>query len=192
MAQPARQRIAFEEYLRMEAMSPIRHEWLDGSVWAMAGGTPEHAAIAVNVTTLLSNQLRGKPCRVFGSDLRIRVRATGLGTYPDGSVICGKVQLDPQDASKTTAINPRVIIEVLSPSTERYDPGEKLENYKRIPSLEEIVLVSSSERLIEVWRREKRGWRRHSFEAGVAELQSLKCELSLAEVYRDPFADTPY
>jgi Uma2 family endonuclease len=189
MAQPARQRIAFDEYVRMEAMSPIRHEWLDGAVWAMAGGTPDHAAIAVNVTTLLSNQLRGKPCRVFGSDLRIRVRATGLGTYPDGSVICGKVQFDPQDSSKTTAVNPRVIVEVLSSSTEKYDRGEKLDHYKKIPSLEEIVVVSCVTRRIEVWRREKRGWRCHTSESGVAELQSLKCELSVAEVYRDPLAD---
>jgi Uma2 family endonuclease len=186
MTATARQRISFDEYVRMEAMSPIRHEWLDGTVWAMAGGTPDHAAIAVNVTTLLSTQLRGKPCRVFGSDLRVRVRSTGLGTYPDASVICGKVQFDPDDAGKTTAINPRVIVEVLSPSTEEYDRGEKLEHYKKIAGLEEIVLVSCDARRVEVWRREKRGWRRHEYESGVAELQSLKCELSIAEVYRDP------
>ena len=186
MAQPARQRIAFDEYVRIEAMSPIRHEWLEGAVWAMAGGTPDHAAVAVNVTTLLSNQLRGKPCRVFGSDLRVRVRATGLGTYPDGSVICGKVQFDPHDESKTTAVNPRVIIEVLSPATEKYDRGEKLDHYKKIPSLEEVVLVSQSPRRVEVWRREKKVWRCHAYDSGVAELQSLKCELSIAEVYRDP------
>lgn len=170
-------------------MSPIRHEWLDGAVWAMAGGTPDHAAIAVNVTTLLSNQLRGRPCRVFGSDLRIRVRATGLGTYPDGSVICGKVQFDPQDASRTTAINPRVVIEVLSPSTEQYDRGEKLDHYKKLPSLEEIVVVSTASKRVEVWRRDRRGWRCHGYGSGVAELHSLKCELSIAEIYRDPLAD---
>lgn len=170
----------------MERMSPIRHEWLDGAVWAMAGGTPDHAAIAVNVTTLLSNQLRGRPCRVYGSDLRIRVRATGLGTYPDASVICGKVQLDPDDDTKTTAVNPRLVVEVLSPATEAYDRGEKLEHYKKLPSLEEVVLVSHSSRRIEVWRREKRGWRCHRVETGVATLQSLDCELSIAEVYRNP------
>lgn len=186
MAQTARQRIAFDEYVRIENMSPIRHEWLDGSVWAMAGGTPEHAAVAVNVTTLLSNQLRGKPCRVFGSDLRLRVRATGLGTYPDASVICGKVQFDPQDAGKTTAINPRVVVEVLSPSTEQYDRKEKLEHYKKVPSLEEIVLISHSAKRVEIWRREKRGWRSHEHTQGVAELQSIGCELSVAEIYRDP------
>lgn len=185
----ARQLISFAEYLRIETMNPLRHEWLDGAVWAMAGGTPEHSAIAVNITTLLSNQLRGKPCRVFGSDLRIRVRATGLATYPDVSVICGKVQMDPQDSSKTTAINPKLIVEVLSSSTESYDRGEKLENYKRIPSLEEIVLVSHDSRRIEVWRkwgREKRGWRKQVFESGAVPIGCIDCELSIREVYRDP------
>jgi len=188
MAQPARQHIAFDEYVRMEAMSPIRHEWLDGEVWAMAGGTPDHAAIAVNVTTLLSNHLRGRPCRVFGSDLRIRVRATGLGTYPDASVICGKVQFDPHDSSKTTATNPKVIIEVLSPSTEQYDLGEKLSHYKKVPSLEEIVFISTEARRVEIWRRDKRGWRSVEFTSGIAEVRSLECELSIIEIYRDPLA----
>ncbi|MBL8918184.1 MAG: Uma2 family endonuclease [Myxococcaceae bacterium] len=189
MGQTARQRIAFDEYVRMEAMSPLRHEWLDGAVWAMAGGTPDHAAIAVNVTTQLATQLRGKRCRVFGADLRVRVRATGLGTYPDASVVCGALQYDPDDVSKTTAVNPKVIVEVLSPSTEDYDRGEKLEHYKKLPTLEEIVLVAHDERRIEVWRREGRRWRRHDFTAGVAELHSLKCELSVAEVYRNPLED---
>lgn len=188
MAHPARQQFSFDEYVRMEAMSPIRHEWLEGEVWAMAGGTPDHAAIAVNVTTLLSNQLRGRPCRVFGSDLRIRVRATGLGTYPDASVICGKLQLDPQDASKTTATNPKVLVEVLSPSTEQYDLGEKLAHYKKLPSLEEIVFVSTEARRVEIIRRDKRGWRSVVFTAGLAEVRSLECELSIAELYRDPLA----
>lgn len=186
MGHPARQHIAFDEYVRMEEMSPIRHEWLDGAVWAMAGGTPGHAAISVNVSTTLSNQLRGKPCRVFGSDLRVRVRATGLGTYPDVSVICGKVQLDSHDARKSTALNPKVLVEVLSASTERYDRGEKLEHYKKISSLEEIVMVSTSGRQVEVWRRGKAGWRRTEHRSGSATLTSIGCELALAEVYRTP------
>lgn len=186
MGQSARQRIAFDEYLRMEAMSPLRHEWLDGAVWAMAGATPDHAAIAVNITTQLSTQLRGKRCRVFSADLRIRVRSTGLGTYPDASVICGAIQFDPDDARKTTAVNPKVIVEVLSPSTEDYDRGEKLEHYKRIPTLEEIVLVAHDERRIVVWRREGRRWRSHEVTAGIVELQGPKCELSVSEVDRNP------
>ena len=189
MVQVARQRISFEEYVRLESMSPIRHEWLDLAVWAMAGGTPDHAAIAVNVSTQLSTQLRGRPCRVFGSDLRVRVRSTGLATYPDVTVICGRVQLDPHDEGRTTAVNPRLLVEVLSPSTEAYDRGEKLEHYKKIPGLEEIVLVAHDARRVEVWRRTKGGWRSARIESGVAELHSIDCELSISETYRNPIAD---
>lgn len=189
MGQAARQHISFEEYVRIEAMSPVRHEWLKGTVWAMAGGTPEHSSVAVNVSTQLAAQLRGKPCRVHSSDLRVRVKATGLGTYPDVSVICGKVQLDTQDASGTTVVNPRLIVEVLSPSTAEYDRGEKLDHYKRIPSLEEIVLVAHDARRLGVWRRTKAGWRRVRVESGVAALHSVDCELSVAETYRNPLSD---
>jgi len=188
MAQAARQRISFEEYVRIEAMSAIRHEWLDGSVWAMAGGTPDHAAVAVNVSTQLATQLRGRPCRVYGSDLRLRVRATGLATYPDVTVICGRVQFDQRDSSRTTAVNPRLVVEVLSPSTEVYDRGEKLEHYKKVPGLEEILLVAHDARRVDVWRRHKGGWRCTRVETGVAELVSVGCELSIAETYRDPLA----
>src|SRR5690606_3991742 len=98
MAEPARQKYSFEGYIELEEMSPlVKHEFLDGQVWALAGGSPDHAAIATNVATLLSNQLRGQPCRVFGSDLRVRVKATGLATYPDVTVVCGRLELDPDD-----------------------------------------------------------------------------------------------
>jgi len=185
MAQPARQFYDFGDYLRLEAMSPIKHEWLDASVWAIAGGTPAHAPISVNVTNQPSLQLRGRPCRVFGSDLRVRVKPGGLATYPDASVVCGKLQFDSTDKSKTTIANAKVIVEVLSPSAEKYDLGEKLEHYKRMASLEEIVFVHR-ERRIDVWRRERRGWRATTVTEGVAPLDSIECELSIAEVFRDP------
>ncbi|MBK8241402.1 MAG: Uma2 family endonuclease [Deltaproteobacteria bacterium] len=94
MTLAARQRYSFTEYLALEAISPVRHEFCDGQVWAMAGGSASRAAIAVNVASLLREGLRGRPCRVFGSDLRIRVRATGLATYPDVSVACDALELD--------------------------------------------------------------------------------------------------
>src|SRR5439155_18899105 len=100
------------------------HEFLDGVVWPMAGGSPDHAGIAANVARLLGNQLAGQPCRVFTSDLRVRVKATGLGTYPDVTVICGQLEFDPEDPKRHTVTNPRMIVEVLSPSTEEYDRGE--------------------------------------------------------------------
>lgn len=183
----ARQRYTFEEYLELEAISPVRHEYRDGGVWAMAGGSPAHAAIAVNVSTRLSTALRDRPCRVFGSDLRIRVAATGLGTYPDVSVVCGALELDPEDRRGHTVTNPTVVVEILSPSTEDYDRGEKLAEYKRIASLREIVLVAHDEPRLEIWRRVGEIWTLEvSRGDAIAELHSVGCSLPLSEVYRDP------
>jgi Uma2 family endonuclease len=185
----ARQKYSFEEYLELEELSPVvKHEFLEGQVWAMAGGSPDHAAIAANASSLLHAQLRGRPCRVFSSDLRIRVTATGLGTYPDITVVCGRLELDPQDKKGHTVVNPQVIVEVLSPSTEDYDRGEKLEHYKRIDSLQEVVLIAHDERSIEVMRRDEDGWSRTVHRRGAVELRSLPCSLPLDEIYRDPLA----
>jgi Uma2 family endonuclease len=191
MVQPVRQYFTFDEYVRLEEESPIKHEFLDGLVWAMAGGSPEHAALCANIVTLLGTQLRNRRCRVYTSDLRIRVRATGLGTYPDVSVICGQLVLDSEDPKKHTAINPRVLVEVLSPSTEEYDRGEKLSHYQKIDSLEEVALVACNRRAIEVWRKGEGGaWSREEYaDDSVARLLSVECELPLVEVYRDPLAE---
>lgn len=191
MAEPARQRFTFDEYVRLEEMSTVKHEYLDGQVWAMAGGTPDHAAIAMNIGALLSAQLRDKPCRVYSSDLRVRVQKTGLGTYPDVTVVCDQVELDPDDPKRHTVLNPRVVVEVLSDSTERYDRGEKLEHYQQIPSLREIVLVAQSERRLDVYRREANGWLSIAQTEGSVKLESLGCELSIDETYRDPLSTAP-
>jgi Uma2 family endonuclease len=122
----AHHRFTFDEYVRLEEDSDIKHEFLEGRVWAMSGGTPAHAAIAANVTILLGNALRGKAYQAYSSDLRVRAQATGLGTYPDVTVVCGHLELDPEDPKKHTVTNPQVLVEVLSPSTEDYDRGEKL------------------------------------------------------------------
>jgi len=188
MGQPARQRFTYEEYLRLEERSTVKHEFLDGHAWAMAGGTPEHAAICVNVAALLSAQLRDRSCRVYSSDLRVRVQATGLATYPDVTVICERFEADPDDAKGHTAVNPRVLVEVLSESTAEYDRGEKLAQYQRIDSLAEVALVACDEQRIEVWRRAAdRSWAREEYRGSAsARLASLACELPLAEVYRNP------
>jgi Uma2 family endonuclease len=189
MAQaPHRVRYTRAEYIAFERSSNVKHEYLDGVIYAMAGGTPEHAAFAVNVSTLLSLALRDRPCRVHSSDLRIRVVDTGLETYPNVTVLCGRVELDAED--RNVVVNPIVVVEVTSPSTEEYDRGEKLEHYKRIPSLQEIVLVGHRERLVEVVRREDDGrWTRHEARTGGSvEIASLACKLSVDEVYRDPLA----
>jgi Uma2 family endonuclease len=188
---PAKQRYSFAEYLALEAISPVRHEFYDGEVWAMAGGSPQHAAIAVNVASLLRAGLRGRPCGVFGSDLRIRVLDTGLGTYPDVSVVCGGLEVDPDDKSGHTITNPAVVVEVLSPSTEDYDRGEKLAQYKRIPSLKEIVLVAYDERRLEIWTRQHDIWTLEVVRTtDTARLRAVGCDLPLDEIYFDPL-DTP-
>ena len=180
----AKQRYSFAEYVELEAISPVRHEFLGGHVWAISGGSPDHAAIAVNVSSLLRVAVRGGACRVFSSDLRIRVLETGLGTYPDVSVVCGPLELDPADPRGHTLTNPVLVVEVLSPSTEDYDRGDKLAAYKRIPSLREVVLVAYDERRLEIWRRVGSIWTTVIVRGdAVAQLESVGCELPLGEVY---------
>jgi Uma2 family endonuclease len=149
----------------------------------MAGGTPEHAALAVAVSTRLALALSGSRCRVFSSDLRIRVRKTGLGTYPDVSVVCGPREVDPED--KNTVTNPTVLVEITSKSTDEYDRGEKFDHYREIASLREYVLVSHGEPAIEVRRREPDGgWSRHVAHRGESvRLESVPCTLDVAGIY---------
>ena len=187
MSQLARQVFSISDYVELEDLSVIKHEFLDGVVYAMAGGSPEHAAVAGNLIRLLGVQLEGRRCRVFTSDLRIRVQSTGLITYPDTSVICEQMELDPEDPRGHTALNPTLLVEVLSPSTEEYDRGEKLTHYKRIPSLREVMLVAHDERRVDVWRRTGERWTQLAFrgEEAVA-LESLPCTLALSEIFHDP------
>lgn len=187
MSEPARRpRHSLEEYVRLEAMSNVRHEYLDGDIFAMAGGTPDHGRICANLIALLSNCLEGRPCSVFTSDVRVRVRATGLDTYPDATVVCGRAETDEVDTH--ALVNPLLLVEVASPTTEAYDRGGKLEHYKRIPSLREVVLVAHGERRVDVWRRQDDGaWAVESFaSAGSVRLASLACELPLEAIYRNP------
>jgi Uma2 family endonuclease len=183
MAKPIRlHHYAFAEYLAVEEVARVKHEYLDGEIYAMAGGTPEHAALAAVVTTVLGEQLRGSPCRVYSSDLRVRILATGLATYPDVTVVCGPTERDPESA--THVVNPRVVIEVLSDGTEEYDRGEKLEHYKKAPSLTAVVLVSHQERKIEVWSREASAWEVMVYGRGqVVRISSPNCSLDVDAVY---------
>jgi Uma2 family endonuclease len=178
----------YAEYAAAESKSATKHEWLNGQVFAMAGGTPEHAGLAASVIGELRMALRGRPCRVFSSDLRVKVQATGLGTYPDASVVCSKIETDAEDPQ--SIVNPIVIVEVLSDSSEAYDRGEKFAHYRRIPSLREYVLVSQHEPRIEVHRRNEFGrWELYEARSGeLIEIASVSCELSVDDVYRDPLA----
>lgn len=190
MGQLARQPYSFDEYVELEESSPIKHEFLDGNVWATAGGSPRHAAISNRIGRLIGQALEGRPCEVFSSDLRVRVAETGLATYPDLSVVCNALDLDPEDRKGHTVVNPTVLVEVLSPSTETYDRGEKLSHYKRIDSLREVVLVAHDEQRIDLWRRTTDGWTLLTAHAGQrVVLRSLHdIELAVDDVYFDPLA----
>ncbi|AUX25731.1 hypothetical protein SOCEGT47_062800 [Sorangium cellulosum] len=190
MAEPARKlTFTFAEYLARERMSEGKHEYVNGEIFAMAGGTPEHGLIAVNVASVLRGQLVGRRCRVYNSDVRVRVQATGLATYPDVSVVCGPLERDAED--ENSLLNPVVLVEVLSAGTEAYDRGEKFAHYQAIPTLREYVLVSYSRRRVEVLRRNEDGtWTLLDVrESGVAELASVGCSLPLDEVYRGVFGE---
>jgi Uma2 family endonuclease len=183
----AHRRYTIQEFVRLEEYSNVRHEFLDGQIYAMAGGTPEHGTWAANVIGLLTACLRGRPCRVQTSDVRIRVKATGLDTYPDVSVVCGHAERDVED--RDAIVNPILLVEVLSPSTEEYDRGEKLGHYKVVESLREVVFVNHDERRVEVHRRDGGRWTVSRGSRGESvRLESIGCELPVDEVYRDPLA----
>ena len=184
MAAPAKRHYTIEDYLSVEEMSDVRHEFLDGQIYAMAGGTPEHAALSAAVLVMLGNKLRGSRCRTYSSDLRIRVLATGLATYPDAAVICGAVERDP--SSPTHVVNPSVIVEVLSPKTEDYDRGEKCELYQQIASLREYVMVAQDRPCVEVLVRDSTDtWEHHTYGADdVVVLPSLEVTFSTGELYK--------
>jgi Uma2 family endonuclease len=162
-----------------------RHEFLDGEIYAMAGGTEDHSALAAEVLRILGNAvMRGGPCRVHTSDLRIYVPAVRLATFPDGSVICGPLERHPA-GPETTAINPTVLVEVTSDSSEEYDTGDKLEMYKTIPTLREYVIVSHLERRITVHRRDHGEWTANAATAGErVTLASVGAELVTDDLYR--------
>src|SRR5215468_3706623 len=186
MVARAPDKISYADYLALEARTGIKHEWIDGVVRAMAGGTPTHAKLAAAIIRELGTALRGRRCDVFTSDLKVRVLATGLATYPDAAVVCDKRELDPED--RNAVVNPALIVEVLSDATEAYDRGEKFRSYRRIPSLREYVLVSQHEPCIEVYRRNEHGVFELT-EAGAGEeieLATTGAKLSVDEVYRDP------
>ena len=147
---------SFREYVHLEQDSNLKHEYVAGQMYAMSVGTPKHALLAAVIIGELTVALRSGRCRVYSSDLRVRVRKTDMSTYPDVTVVCGPLKPDPEDKNSVT--NPIVLVEVMSESTEEYDRGGKFEHYKHIPSLREYVLVSQREPVIEVRERTRSGW----------------------------------
>jgi Uma2 family endonuclease len=173
------------QYLAMEVVSEEKHEYYDGEIYLMAGGTREHSLIAVNVVSELRQALAPKPCEVYNSDMRLLVERSGLYTYPDVMVICGKVQM--VERRNDTVTNPVLIVEVLSESTRNDDRGVKFNFYKQLPSLQEYVVVESERPRVEVYRRgENDVWALEALTdlEAVLHLASVDCQVSLNEVYR--------
>lgn len=178
----------YGEYLALEEQSPTRHEYLDGEIYAMAGGSPDHAALAASMIRLLGASLRSG-CRVFTSDLRVRIPASGLSTYPDVAVVCGPSLRAADDA--LAVVNPILLVEVTSPSTEEYDRGEKLRQYQQISGLAEILIVSHQEPRITSFQRAADGrWTVAEARWGqTLALTSTGGTLVVDDLYRDGLED---
>jgi Uma2 family endonuclease len=179
-------RYTYADYVAIEMVSTGKHEFLDGEIYAMAGGSEEHSALAAEMVRMLGNGVGDRPCRVHTADLRIYVEAVGLATFPDGTVICGPLQQ--HDPSPTaTALNPMILLEVTSDSSEGYDTGPKLDFYRTIPTLREYVIVSHRERRITVHDREADGnWStRVAIKGGRVAVSSLALDLVVDEIYRN-------
>ena len=173
-----------EEYLDLERRAEVKSEYYQGEMFAMAGASLPHNVLAMNLAAILHAQLRRRPCQVYPSDLRVRVGATGLYTYPDVSVVCGEPQLADQHAD--TLLNPNFIAEVLSPSTEGYDRGRKFEHYRTIESLAEYLLVAQDRVHVDLYTRQQEGrWvlSEASRLEDALELRSIGCHLALADLY---------
>lgn len=173
-----------EEYLAAERAAETRSEYFAGEILAMTGASRAHNVIAGNIHGLMWTQLRGRPCEAYIGDMRVKVSTSGGYTYPDVVVVCGEPRFE--DENVDTLLNPTLIVEVLSPATERYDRGRKLEHYRKMPSLAEYMLVAQDARRIEWYTRQESGlWFYGDTQEGqqTVELASIACTLSLDEVY---------
>ena len=187
MSEPRRlHHYTYADYVALEMISSEKHEFLDGEIYAMAGGSEEHSALAAAMVHALVNAVGDRPCRVHTSDLRLYVEAAGLATYPDASVICGPLQQH-EPSPNATALNPTILMEVTSDSSEEYDNGPKFEYYRTIPTLREYVVVSHRERKITVHTREAGDtWTTQAAVSGERiAISSLAAELSVDDVYRN-------
>lgn len=173
-----------KEYLELERNSAIRHEYLDGFVYAMAGESLEHSTVCFNLGTHIGMQLKGKPCRGFSPNMKVRIDSQGLFAYPDLAIVCG----DPlfHDGRHDVLINPTVIVEVLSPSTENYDRGEKFLRYsEHLVTLQDFILISQDQPRLEHFARQPDGTWSNAMIEGLTNslyLSSIDCHLILSEI----------
>lgn len=173
-----------EEYLELERKSEIRHEYIDGEIFEMAGAGKRHNQISANLMRLLGNQILERNCNVYANDMRVKISSIGKYTYPDIVGICGDEEFE--DKKDDTLLNPMLLIEILSKSTEGYDRGAKFEYYQTIESFNEYILITQESFRVEQYiRQDKNTWTYLEFRKpeDTVKLESIKCELSLQDIY---------
>ncbi len=191
MSRPAEQFITAADYLALERQAETKSEYLNGRIYAMSGASRNHNRITFNLARRIGNQLGGRRCEGYVNDMRVKVKPTGLYTYPDVVVVCGEPRFE--DPHVDTLLNPTVIIEVLSDSTAAYDRGEKFAHYRALPSLSDYLLIAQDQPRIEHYQRQSDGRWLYSATDGLdtqVEISTIGCVLQLAEVYeRVDFAE---
>ncbi len=179
-----KEKITPDEYLKFEKNSEFKHEYFDGEIFAMVGASLNHNRISFNLSRELGNQLKNSSCEGFSGDMRVKVKEIEKYTYPDIVVACDKIELEENGVD--TLLNPIVIMEILSDSTEAYDRGLKFEHYQLIGSLQEYILISQhSCTVVRYLRNQDDSWnyKKHTDMNKILKLESIKCELSLSEIY---------
>ncbi len=173
-----------QEYYQLDKMSNVRHEYCDGEIFAMAGGSATHALLIGRMTTVLNNGLAGFPCDAVPCDQRVRIEAVDLDTYPDVVVWCDDARFDSLD--EHTLVEPRLLVEVLSSSTAQYDQTTKLEAYKMIPTLSDYLIVWQDKICVEHHAREAENWKMRRFQRrdDILLIPGFAIELPLSEIYR--------
>lgn len=175
--------ISPQEYLTLERASPVRHAYYRGEMFAMSGASQAHNTINLNLASALNRQLVGGPCQAYVNDMRVKVSATGLYTYPDTVVACAEQAFE--DSQVDTLLNPTIISEVLSDSTEAYDRGQTFAQYKKLESLREYVLIAQDRVCVEHYLRQGEQWILTTFEylADTLELSTVGCRVALKDIY---------
>lgn len=178
-------RMSYADYLALEREADVRHEYINGEAFAMAGGTPRHAKLKTNLTGLMFAALGSGPCQAYDADLKVRIVATGMATYPDLTIVCGPLERHPEDPNAIA--NPTVVFEVLSDSTEAWDRGAKFSHFQRVPSLRHYVLVSQGGARVERFTRiDAATWQYTAFGPGeVVELAAIGASIEVDALYRN-------
>lgn len=186
MAAELKPKLTFDEYLEIESRAEFKSEFANGEMYAMAGASPEHNIITANVMIEIGRQLQRPPCAIYSGDQLLKVLARETGRYPDVTVVCGEPKYH-KSPFLDALLNPTLLVEVLSPTTEAYDRGVKAEEYRNIPSLKEYLLIAQNRYHVEHYvRQADNQWllSRYNSPQDTIRLAAINCDLSLAEVYK--------